>query len=260
MHARNGTILAGGLLAALLPGLCLAANFRIETEVFLPGEKQPVSKNLTLFADELVYDFTFTVDGAKEVKEIAILDMQQQKFILLDPKRLAKTEFLCNELLKFNDQLQQLADASGKPLQKFAAHPKFTEAYDRQTGILKLTSGVIDYRVVTVKPPANQPDVSTAYVTFADWYTRLNTVQPGSLPPNHRLDLNAVLAKHGIVPTQVERTIFQGNQRGETAQSQHKVDWILNEADRRMISQTATPRVQYKPMAFAQYYVVPEKK
>ena len=51
-------ISAVSLLACqILLTLAMAEDFRVETDVFVGGEKEPVAQNVTLFSGGLVYDF-----------------------------------------------------------------------------------------------------------------------------------------------------------------------------------------------------------
>ena len=70
------------LAVVSLAGQNSAQEFRIESEVFVDDEKVPVTESLTLFSDGIAYDFM--LNGSKE---IAILDLHRQQFVLLDVKR-----------------------------------------------------------------------------------------------------------------------------------------------------------------------------
>ncbi|MCU0875712.1 MAG: hypothetical protein MUE50_25550, partial [Pirellulaceae bacterium] len=49
---------AFSLLAGQIPAMpAMGEDFRIETDVFLGAEKEPVAQSVTLFSGGLVYDF-----------------------------------------------------------------------------------------------------------------------------------------------------------------------------------------------------------
>lgn len=227
-----------------------AGGFRIETKVFVGKEPAPVSENLTLFTDGVAYDFSLA-----SPREIAILDTKRLKFLLLDPARKVQTEIDCKMLHDFTAELQRVARASTTVSQvhKFAADPQFTESIDRSSNraVLTLSSGVIDYHVETTRP--EKVEYSDLYGTFADWYARLNATHPGALPPFHRLSLNAVLVKHGLVPTRLERTIIDGAKPKLIARSEHVVAWQLTSKDRQQIDLAADYQVKFKSITFAEY-------
>ncbi len=122
-------LLGLGLLPAMTAG---AADWRIETGVFVGRSETPSGENLTLFADGVVYDFLLT-----EPEEITIFDHRRGQFVLLDTARKVSTTIDTDDLLKFTARLKVRA-AKGGPLVRFAADPDFTERFDRDSNTLTL--------------------------------------------------------------------------------------------------------------------------
>ena len=100
------------LTAALLPGISLAKDFRIESEVFISkSEKKPFARNLTLFKGHVVYDFMRT-----EPHEITIFDPQRDRIILLDVTRKIKTEIKLWQLQNIIEMLREKSGSHGLDL------------------------------------------------------------------------------------------------------------------------------------------------
>lgn len=237
-----------------------AVDFRIDTKLFAGGNKTATGQNLTLFAGGAVYDFAREMNPQGEAagpQEIAILDTQRLRFVLMDTAREVRTEIDCSELGPFVERLRAEARGGNNPVIKFSAEPQFTEDFTKASGLLTLTSGVIDYRVETVRP--EDPAAADQYGLFADWYAKLNTTHPGAAPPFPRTYLNAVLVKHGVVPTRVERTVTQGGQKS-TAWTEHQVSWQLTRTDRQQITQAQRFLVDFKLVSFGEYRRIEVKK
>ena len=96
---------------------------------------------------------------------------------------------------------------------------------------------------------------SEAYRTFSDWYARLNSVQPGRLPPHARLAVNAELARRGLIPTRVELTVQTGaSGKSSTRRSEHEIVWELDETDRRRVEETNALVENCASVSFARFH------
>ena len=70
MATKARLIIAATLIGMICSGWAATAQeFRIETDVFVAGEKEPVGETLTIFTNGLVYDFLLTDD-----EEITLFD------------------------------------------------------------------------------------------------------------------------------------------------------------------------------------------
>src|SRR5262245_28311693 len=94
----------------LIAASALAQDFRIDTEVFVRDQKEPVIETLTLFSDGRVYDFLI---GAQE---ITIFDPAHGHFTLLDPQRKLRCTVANQELLDYVLELNKAAIAQKVPL------------------------------------------------------------------------------------------------------------------------------------------------
>ncbi len=69
-------------------------DFRIDTEVFVDGRKEPIAESLTLFVEGRIFDF-----GSAE-SEIALIDRAHGQMTLLDPVRKKQTSLAAPDALQ----------------------------------------------------------------------------------------------------------------------------------------------------------------
>lgn len=206
-----------------------AQEFRIETEIFVGSSKQPTSENLTIFSDNRVYDFMLSKPNA-----ITVYDPLAKKFTLIDPTRRLRTEITCDKILEFVAKLKSTDRRDRDP---FIFEPYFDVAYDSKNRHVTLRSNRIIYSVDGMKP--SEPQVVFRYRRFADWYARLNSMIPGSMPPFARIEMNKEMAERYLIPERVELTINprpRSSAKKIQARSKHLVTWELSKGDRTRIA------------------------
>lgn len=248
---RLGTLLLV-IVAAVDLSPALGQDFRIDTEVFVDGRKEPIAESLTLFVEGRIFDF----GGAES--EIALIDRSHGQMTLLDPVRKKQTSLAAPDALQLMLQIEAFAAASPDPVFSFAARPKFTtSSSDEKQGDeprlrLQLKSDVISYNTLAFKPPRGE--AAHLYRYFADWSARLNALRPGNLPPGARLELNAALAERGLIPLRVERTIQAGRLgRKIEVRSEHLITWSLSGEDRRRLERATDYLSQFPHQPFDEY-------
>mgnify|MGYP006908206457 CR=1 FL=1 len=225
-----------GVLLSLSVASAAADDFRIETKVYVGKSKEPVSQNTTLFRAGYVYDY---LSGPERV---TVFDQRGGRFVLLDPERKLRAEVKTEEVRELLEQLQDLAGRSSDPTMRFAAHPEFKVTYKDEE--LKLDSPHMTYELKTMD--AVSDEAAQQYHEFSDWYARFNTMaQRGSAPPFPRLQVNAELAKRGLVPTSVHLST-----RGVKAHTEHYVSWRLLDSDHRRIAETANQLATFQEVDF----------
>ncbi len=237
------------LLAGQVPAAAaMAEDFRIETDVFLGGEKEPVAQNVTLFSGGLVYDFPLIGP-----QEITVFDEARGRFVLLDVPRKTKTTLTTQELLQTTAAIKvQAQELDG--VFAFAADPQFQSEADGADGWLTLSSSLLSYRAKGIKPKLAA--TADAYRDFADWYARLNATRPGNLPPFPRLELNRTLAERQQVPEEVELTVEPKNRwtgRKLVVRSHHIFNWRLSNTDRKRIETAGTYMADFQAISFQDY-------
>jgi hypothetical protein len=232
-------------------------DFRIDTEVFIGDDKDPVVETLTIFSRGRIYDFLLT-----KPEEITLFEPGRGILTMLDVKRQVKATIDTQELLDATLSLQTAALQSSNSTFRAAAKPEFAlkaEAFEENGhnyNRLVFNGSPIAYTVVGEKP--RHPEAVQEFKYFADWYARLNAVRPdaGNLPPGARLEVNKAIAEKGLLPIRVERVMFGtlGGKKSEV-RSEHLVNWTLSNDDRARIDQTGNylANENFKLVTFDEY-------
>jgi hypothetical protein len=245
-------VLGGVLLVALgcFPWRCAAEQFRVETEVFVDGGKEPTVETVTIFSDGVVYDFLRT-----GVEEITVFDRDRSRLVLLDTQRKVKTELALDNILTYVAQMKaQLSEGD----QEFLLGEEM-KVTDNEDGSLALSNGRVTYRVEGTAPKSKEAAVE--YQQFADWYARLNAMRRGNPPPFARIHLNSELASRGLIPKTIERTIVQKRglqEKKQVLRSQHLANWRLSQTDRKLIDRAGSCLADFAAVSFRDYVQLPE--
>lgn len=258
MHARRSPLslsIQQTLLAiAVVMGISFVAEtssaadaFRVETEIFIGDESEPVVEYLTLFADRVVYDFRVT-----KPEEITVYDPDRGRIVLLAPDRKWKTTISHEEILRFTSALKSHIDASN-PVFYAAAHPGFGEATELDDQWLTLENKYIRYRIKGERPKTTS--IARRYRDFADWSARLNSMRPGNLPPFARIDANQIVAEKGWIPLEVERVVDPNKlgQKKLVGRSKHLTSSILSGTDRKRIDAVGDQLTSFEEVTFTQF-------
>ncbi len=213
----------------LFAGSALAVDFRIETKVFIGEEVLPVSENTTLFLNGVIYDF------AESPSRVAVfrhgVGGESGRFLLLAPKTSLRTEINAERVDAALAKLGQWAIRQRNPLLRFAANPQFTETYDEATGTLSLASATMTYKLAT--SPLDHPDAKVDLDNYLNWYAKLNCLLAPSMPPQARLEVNKVLARRNLLPSEVTLTL--GGDKETRLRAEHTYVWRLSKEDRERI-------------------------
>lgn len=230
------SLLAAAAVAAILAGAAVTraadAGFRIESEVFVNGAAEPVSRSLTLFRDGIAWDFLESVggDGAERkaghaVREIVLHDPARERVILIDPSRALKTQIETVRLERLSASLATWARKSDDRLVRWAGGPDFGEGMTESRERIELVGPRVRYTVDWIAAPSSE--VAADYRRFADTAILLKAlVRPGGLPPFARLAINRrVSAAHGIptaVTLEIDSRAAVVTGRSESLRSAHK--------------------------------------
>ncbi len=250
--ARRTNSLAGvGWLVVVVAiasgaGQLLGEGFRIQTKIYVGDEKEPTSKTTTLFQDGVVYDFLENPEQTAVFRKPT--GDKPARFILLNDQKQAQTEVSTEKLSAAMKKLRTWAVEQKDPFLQFSANPQFKETFDRDSGRLVLTSYIETYTVETNQ--TQHQDMLGSYREFLDWYTQLNTLLTGGgIPPDPRLKLNEVLARHKAIPTKVEL-----KRAGEDPiRAEHDFTWRLSQDDLERIDDVHNALSKYKSMENAEF-------
>jgi hypothetical protein len=218
-----------------------AEDFRIQTRIFLGEDEKddkPVAETTTLFHEGVVYDFLLQPEQWAVFRKP--LGGKPGRFILLDPAYRVQTELTTQQLAGIIDKLRAIAAKKTDPDVAFALNPQFKESFDRESGQLILASHIESYTVET--EPAAHAGVIPEYHEFLDWYTKLNTLQAGSLPWP-RLKLNEALARHRALPVKVQRVYAASH---EIRRAEHDFTWRLSREDLARIEDVRTAMASFR--------------
>lgn len=228
------TAVAAAALAASFATHASAQEFRIETDVFIGEEETSASHSVTLFEKSAVYEFN------ENPGEIIVYrpgdEGRPAQFILLDLASQQRTDVEADRVEKLMGKLSQWAASHKDPLIQFSAAPKFDESYDQQSGVLTLSSPQWTYKAATIE--AEDAAVLERYQDFIDRYTKLSTMLQNAPPPGPRLSLNAALARHGVVPVEIQRTT--GGDDKNAVRATHLFSWRLSREDRARLDEAQT--------------------
>jgi hypothetical protein len=240
-----------GWMAGQGPTDTNAAEFRIETEIFLDDAKEAAVETLTIFSDGVVYDFVRT-----GTEEITVFDQDRDRFVMLDTKRRVKTVLTLDDLLNYVAQMKtSLSDEDRSFL--LGDEIKIEVGED---GWLTLSNGSVTYHVEGVEPKAKE--AVNHYRQFADWYARLNALRPGNSPPFARLQVNSELAARGLIPKTIERTITHRRglqEKKQVVRSQHLANWRLSQTDRQSIDRAGRCLADFTDVPLREYLQLPEE-
>lgn len=219
-------------------------DFKIETLLYSGDDKQPFSRNITLFSQGLVFDFTTDGNSPPNILETKIYESRERQVALLNHQQQTQLELSDTRLLQMVDGLRR--DLSQKPDLKFLVEETFTETEETSLSQIRLSSPTIDYRAVGERPEDTRRLV--IYAEFLDTFARLNASHPGSFPPFARLRLNESIKKHGWIATEVEVKI-QANAmlaRGAALKSTHTMIDGLSDDDQKRIVTAKQQWLTYK--------------
>jgi hypothetical protein len=221
------------LIALLCPVPVLADQFRVTNEVFSETSKTPIFRSLTLFNNDLVYDFAFVDPQSDEVLQATVYDFTRNRFLIVDYTADAKVEIDQEALLRFLSTMAAQVDAKATPLLKEATNPDFQ--ITREEGRVKFSGKNLSYEVKTQK--SDSKAISADYFRFADWSARLTTTLQGGMPPMARIQVNGELAKDAVLPEEVQLTISQGPiwETSKKLRSRHEFSGQLTNSDLKRI-------------------------
>jgi hypothetical protein len=182
------------------------AVLRVESEVFVDGEKEPVARSLTLFRNGLAWDFLeqpkASGKGESDLTEIVLHDPVRERAVVVDPKRNLKTQIDSLRLERLSASLSAWARKSDDRLVRWAGGPDFGDGFREEDSKLELVGPRVKYEVEFAA--ATSEDDAQRYRRFADTAMLLKALlHPGGIPPFPRLAINRRVASLGGIPATV---------------------------------------------------------
>ena len=222
-----------------------AAEFAIESDVFVDNDPKPFATNVTIFSDGLIYDFAVKPDD-----RVTVLNSEAKRFLLADTRKQTQSSLSVDELIRFVAAQQQAATQSKMDLIRFAASPEFETAYNEKTGQLSLSSDHWDYRVETT--PIEDATIGAQYNEFAKWFTQLNALfRP--IPPAVRMELNRELQQRSRLPVRVTVHLKKNGRTTVRQESRHRLITKLTQRERQMLDNWKDRKAAYLRMPFHEF-------
>jgi len=218
-----------------------ADSFRVETEVFIEEDREPVVETLTVFSGDVVYDFQLGTE-----RETTVFDVRRGRIVLLDATRQIKSTVKTEALAEFTAAIQARAAQADDP---GLFRPEF-ELEEAGPDQFALVSPSLIYRVQG--RPSKHPAGAEQFRMFADWYARLNALRPPNVPPFGRIELNRALAERNLLPQEIERTTVTN--RRLVVRSVHTVNWILSNTDAKRIEKAARQLAEFREVKLVEYW------
>jgi hypothetical protein len=233
------------MAAMIVSSLAWGQDFRVETDVFIGKEKEPIAQYLTVFESNTIYDFVLT--GPQQA---TIFDVTRGRFLLLDAERQVKTELTTRDVEAFHQRLRE----RGLERDEAIFQAQYQYHYDEPEQWHVLTGDVVEYRARGVTPKF--PDAAERYRAFADWYARLNAMRPGNPPPYARLELNRLLAEKQLIPESIERSLTTGRiaPRRLEARTEHHINWRLSAPDHKRIQRVGDQLANFRQVTAAEFF------
>jgi hypothetical protein len=260
MRARHVCLWFAALAAAFSAVTAVAQELRVYTathDLGQPGEPV-ISSSLTLFHAGKVYDYI------RNQNEVTVYEPVQRRFRLLQINAGTAAEVSQDQIRRYiaiaedkvRDQSQELARQPGSKgaleLLEFQLHPKFERQIDAVAGQMKFTSPRCRYEIESLKAP--EPAIAQAYLKYADSLSELNAVlNPQSLLPGPRLQVNQELREQGVLPRTVRRQVVV--ERTSDLRVEHEWKWRLDAHERQMIAywETLLAKKDLRWVAFEQF-------
>ena len=245
-----------GFWATMLIGLIAAApvagqEFRIESQIYLDASKLPVSKNVTLFSEQIVFDFQMSEEAQPVPTETVIFDAKRRLMVLLDAQRKVRLELPELRLITILEASRK--DTLEDTRSSFLVKEIFKEDNDWANGWVTLDSPSITYRYKGDRP--ERAEILPPYFDFLENFTRLLATDPTKIPPFARLKLNSSIRRVGWMPSEVQISIKPNSlfRQGLKARSTHKVVNKLSKQDHLRIAEAKQQWLNFKSVDLSEY-------
>jgi hypothetical protein len=250
----NQSVLIAAVVSWLVLSITASAvgqSFRVHTKLISNEQSKPVAESLTIADGGFVFDFAYSPENPTVPREIVMLDLRRQQFVLMDVTRQVKVQVAETEIQQMLADLrtQLLSDPELKGLVD-----GFTpEVTDVASGQVRLQAERFEYLATCEKP--KNPGVLPAYFDYLDHFARLNVTDPTRMAPFARLKLNTAIKSYGWVPTKIELVLKRPNRfkKNQTLTSTHDIVWTLSKDDMRLLDEAKKQLVEFESVNLAQY-------
>ncbi len=215
--------------------------FRIDTDLYENTSKPPISSSLTLYDRGVFY----STDG-QENGIVTVIDPGRSRILLLDRKRMKKTELSTSEVESRIARLRE--EMSPQQAKLFAVTQGATR--DPETGEIVVANESAEYRC-TVQEAMSQ-EIAIAYADFADWSARLNAIAGPRRPPYMRMELNAAVLAENKIPKEIRWSV-QHRGKSSVVTARLLFNGRLSTADEAKIAKIGAMIVQFPSESLDQF-------
>jgi len=235
-----------------------AHEFRIESHVYIGESTRPATHNVTMFSNELAFDFMMPEELNAAPMEIVIYDSRQRLIVLLDNQREIRVEMSAVQLTKLVESLRR--QTLENETAKFLVNDSFEVDTDWSAGWVTLTSPAITYRFRGEQPKNGA--LIPVYFQMMDVLTQLNATDPRQLPPFPRLKLNQTIRHVGWVPRDVQISVAANGffPNSFSANSHHVLTEGLSKTDRDLMAEAKKNWMNFKQVDLKEYRTEEESR
>jgi hypothetical protein len=157
------------ICGALVSKTAQAGDFQTTTEVFQGNSKTPLSRNHTIFKDNVVYDI-----AVSQPRNATIYDFNTGRITLLNSERQVKLTLTTQDALELATYLKTNLNAN-LPILRFCRDPSFETSYDAEAQRIVMRGDPLTYesKIQVLRNRAAVDD----YAGCLGWATQL--VCPG---------------------------------------------------------------------------------
>ncbi|MFK7768852.1 MAG: hypothetical protein AB8B55_16650 [Mariniblastus sp.] len=234
-----------------------AQEFKIESSVYTADESLPISQNVTLFSEGLVYEFLMSNEAQPRPLEIVIFDSRTLNMVLLDTQKQIRLELPELRVTKILEGVRRATIQDNRS--SFLVEEVYEEDTDLSTGWLTMTSPTISYRLKGER--AKNAAMIPLYMNFLNHFTRLKATDPNQIPPFPRMKLNQAIQRLGWMPSEVQFTAKQNSlfRQAISAKSKHILFEQLSRKDKEEIAKAKRHWMNFKAVEFGEYRGLPEQ-
>ncbi|MBX3419971.1 MAG: hypothetical protein KF752_00300 [Pirellulaceae bacterium] len=218
------------------------SSFRIETDVMLTGQAQPIQQSVTLFHNAVAYDFS-----RDNPHSVIVIEAAHNRIALMDSQRQVQTRVNLQELKQFIDQAQQRI-----PESSLAPAIADSQQVSVNGSIVTVGRQFVCYQATLQSSTSSAADL---YADFADASALLNAwrAPDRNPPPFARLQLNQLIREHRGVPIELTRTTKFSSKPHEELKSRLHINWRLSTEDGKQIEAFRQMLEQYPTLELAQF-------
>lgn len=213
-------------------------DFRIETDVMLANEAEPIIQTLTIFQGGIAYDYS-----RNEPKRVTIIHPAKNRIIFLDEDRELQSQINLNDLQAFIERARiELANTS---LKEFLRDCEIVNIDDQSQTV------VVGHRTVRYEAKyqaIQRSEAAQLYSDFANASAYINSWQaPDRNPPSFaRVQLNKVLGQRNAIPIEITRTTFTNDGHEHILRSRLHVSWQLTQEDQKLVQKFQSMLTAYR--------------